>query len=138
MAPILAVITFAVIFPIKIMTRNIDEFLIRKMTLFFFLRFSSSISACVSEKIEDSEMEKTDDIMRNRENSRKKSIRCIIYKCLNVKFSGRQGSPFFKKITREGPLAFVMRPISLILIPMLSDNLIMAFSLPGSADHKSS
>ncbi len=85
----LAVITFAAIFPIKIIIRNTDEFLIKKITLFFPLIFNSSISACVRENTEDSEMEKIDEMIRNKINNKKEIKIYIIYKCLKVKSIGK-------------------------------------------------
>ena len=47
------------------------------MTLFFFLEFNSSISACLMEKIDDSEIEKTEETTRNKTNKVRRSVRSI-------------------------------------------------------------
>ena len=69
----LAASTFAVKFPISIIIKKIADFLIRKITLYFFLKFNSSISVCVREKTEDSESE-------NKEEKIKKIIKRKINK----------------------------------------------------------
>ena len=143
--PKLAVKTLAVMFPISIKTRKIDDFLIKNMTLNFFLVFKSSISDCESEKMEDSETEKIEEIMINKMKNKIYRNKGIIivkekekrsYRCLKVISLTWYSELFLVNLI---PLKrFVIAPILLILTPQVFDRAKTSAEAPSSAVHKSS